>query len=187
MLSQFIKRATLFLPAAALACLVGCASTPNIGYKIDPVAAPSKNVDVKVNSFTDGRSTREMGVIGGLYNGYGMRMGDVFEPQGLVRSLENAFKAELANSGYKVTDESKDIVIDGVVEGISCEIRNGQNSSFVVRFKVSDRSQEVINKTYQGKKTIHITFDTSGSDSINAAMKQLIKNFIKDLDEYIAT
>ncbi len=166
-------------------CLSGCATTPNIGYKVEPIHQASKNVEVKVSPFTDSRIGREQAIIGGLYNGYGMRVGDIHEPAGLVKSLENAFKEELANSGYSLIDETRDIVIQGSVEAISCEVRNGQNSTFLVRFKVTDKSQEVINKVYQGKKLIWMTFDSTGSDAINAAMKELIKNFIKDLDEYI--
>ena len=173
------------ISAVFIVFLSGCATTPNIGYKVDSVRQASKNVEVKVNPFTDSRISREQAVIGGVYNGYGMRMGDVHEPAGLIKSLEEAFKSELANSGYKIVDESHDIVIQGSVESISCEVVNGQNSTILVRFKVTDKSQEVINKVYQGKKSIWMTFDATGSDAINAAMKDLIKNFIKDLDEYI--
>lgn len=175
------------ISAVFIVFLSGCATTPNIGYKVDSVHQASKNVEVKVSPFTDSRISREQAVLGGVYNGLGMRLGDVHEPAGLIKSLEEAFQSELANSGYRIVDELHDIVIQGDVESISCEVANGQNSTFLVRFKVTDKSQEVINKTYQGKKSIFVTFDTSGSDAINGAMKDLIKNFIKDLDEYVKT
>ncbi len=168
-----------------ITCLSGCATTPSIGYKVDSVRQAAKNAQVKVSPFTDNRVAREKAVLGGVFNGYGMRLGDISEPVGLVKSLEEALKGELTNSGYKVADDVHDIVIQGGVESISCEVRNGQNSTILVRFKVTDKGQEVLNKIYQGKKSIFITFDTSGSDAINAAMKDLIKNFINDLDEYI--
>lgn len=184
---NFNRQMLGLISAIFVVCLSGCATTPNIGYKVDSVRQVSKNVEVQVSPFTDSRISREQAVIGGVYNGYGMRMGDVHEPAGLVKSLEEAFKNELTNSGYRIVDGSHDIVIQGAVESISCEIANGQNSTFRVRFKVTNKSQEVMNKVYQGKKSIFMTFDTTGSDAINAAMKDLIKNFIKDLDEYIKT
>ena len=181
------KWALFFIVFLMVGSLNGCATTPNIGYKVEPIRQPAKNVSVKVNAFVDNRISRGQGVIGGVYNGYGMRLGDIFEPNGTVRALENAFKAELANSGYQLTEEARDIVIESFVESISCEISSTQNSTFAVHFKVTDKSQEVLNKVYQGKKSIWMTFDQTCSDALNSSMKELIKNFIKDLDEYVKT
>ena len=184
MLSQQSLRALIVLVASSV-FLSGCAATPKIGYKVDSARQASKNVEIKIEKFVDNRTGREQGVIGGVYNGYGMRMGDVHEPANLIQSLEDAFKAELENSGYTMSQESRDLIIQGFIEAISCEIANAQNSTFVVRIRATDKSEEVLNNTYQGKKSIFMTFDTSCSDALNAAMKDLIKKFVKDLDDYI--
>ncbi len=167
--------------------LSGCASTPKIGYVSKFPKQEPKNVSIKISNFEDGRSASEKGKLGGKYNQYEMKIADILEPQDMISSFQQAFIAELENTGY-ATSNGNDLILKGTVQSVSCDLTNGaQTANIKMRLILNDKGREVLNSIYTGNCKISYTFDQTGSDAFNAAIRDLVASFVKDLNDYIKT
>ena len=182
-----MKRNICLIALSAL-LVAGCATTPHMGYVSKSPAQSLKNISIQVMKFTDQREESQKGKLGGRYNQYGMKAGDVLEPQDLFEDIETGFKTELEKAGYTVTANSQDLVLKGEVIAVSCDQTNGaQNGTVRFRLILTDKGKEVLNSIYTGESKIPFTFDVTCSDAFNDAIRKSIASFVKDLDNYVAS
>ncbi len=182
---RFFRLALFF--CLSLILLNGCAATPKMIYK--PLASlrqAPKNVSVWVEKFEDARPESEKGKLGGVYNGYNMRFGDVHEPEAMIESLKKSLEDELENSGYEKIINDHDLTIDAALESAVCNVGTERKADLKIRFKVRDKGQEVLNSIYSGEGKAGIfNMDMSCTDPLISSVKNVMGKFIKDLDEYI--
>jgi hypothetical protein len=179
------KTPVYFLSVALLCFITGCASTPKIHYVPKHAPLKTNSVSVWIQNFEDARTVIEKNVLGGVYNGYGMRLGDVQEPGGMIASIRDAFAAELQNRGYALVNDDKDLVVQATVQTVTCDMSNVRLANLVVRLIVCDKGKEVVNKIYTGNASIFFTLDMTCSEPLGKALEDIVKKFGADLDGYI--
>lgn len=182
------KTATISAGVAAviIVCLfmVGCAAAPVVDYKSQFQSQGSNGIKVKLESFDDNRPTQARNILGGVFNGYNMRMGDVHEPQDMIQSFEAALRQDLSNAGYSIVNEGAEIVIYTNINMVTCDysMRTGANMNWT--FRVTDKNVEVLNQQYDSEGKNAWSMDQSCGEHLNKALRQMIKSFITDLNEY---
>ena len=183
MKSKLIKL-LIFLTAVGFS---GCSSMPKIKYTVQLPVSGTRNVFIHIQDFEDTRGSYEIGKLGGVYNGYNMRLGDVKEPPGLVQSIQSAFMTEIKNSGYQVVSDDRDLVLRGILQSVTCDSGNSKQSDLKVRLILKDKGDEVLDQVYQGKSNVFFTLDTSCSRPLVNALEQVVSKFVRDLNEYVNT
>jgi len=176
-----------FLIFAGCLSFIGCASTASLQFKTTLAPAAAKNVSVKIDSFVDERSEPERGVIGGVYNGYNMRMGDVKEPVDLVATMMEAVRSEVKNAGYRISDNAQDLVVRGFVKLVACDSGNGKTSQLTLRLVVEDKGQEILNKIYHEQSSNRFTLTLNCGPVLTESLQKIASQFVQDLNEYIKT
>ena len=182
-LSRYIQ--SVIALALSLTVLAGCATTPNMGYTSNAPRQANKNVSIWLKSFTDGRSAAEKGILGGVYNGYNMRMGDVTEPANTIESIKKSFESELDRAGYNIVMSEQDLVATAEVVSVTCDARLKSESLIRVRIKLQDKGNEVLDKVYTGRADAFVIVGFATSQALNASIKKIATELVKDLDEYI--
>ena len=167
--------------------MAGCATTPTIGYENKSPRQASKNVSVYLESFEDGRTASEKGILGGMYNGYNMRGGNVMEPPRMIESLKNTFKSELQAAGYNLVEDKKDLSIKATLISLTCDTRINADAAINLRVVLVDKGNEIFSKAYAGQASVFQLLGSDTSGAINQSIKKTTEQLIKDLDEYIST
>lgn len=167
--------------------LQGCATTPTIGYETKSPRQASKHAAIYFEAFEDGRSQGEQGILGGLYNGYNMRMGNVMEPPGMINSLKKTLQSELSAAGYDLIEDPKDLAIKATLISLTCDLRLSSEASMNLRVVLNDKGGEVFSKTYRSKASVFKFIGQDCSGAINKALKDIAGQLIHDLNEYIQT
>ena len=172
---------------AVVIFISGCATTPNMGYTTNSPEQARKNISIQVMEFTDQRLASEKGKLGARYNQYGMKAGDVLEPQNLMGEIHKGFLTELERAGYNSSaSASEDLTLKGEILALSCDqTNNSQSGTVKLRLILTDKGHEVLNTIYSGDSKVPFTFDGTCSDAFNDAVKKPITTFVKDLDQYI--
>lgn len=168
-----------------LCFVAGCASTPKIHYTPEKSSLKANNVSARIQKFEDGRGNIEKGMLGGVYNGYNMRIGDVKEPEGMIASIQEAFAAELTHRGYTLVEDDRDLVIRASVQTVTCDVANKREANLIVQLSVLDKGVQVISKIYKGNSSIFMSLDMTCSEPLGKAIEDIVKKFSNDLDEYI--
>ncbi len=64
---------------------------------------------------------------------------------------------------------------------------NSQKGITRMRIVLTDKGQEVLNNVYSGEGNVGFTLDGTCSDALNKSIQNLISEFVKDLDQYVAS
>jgi hypothetical protein len=177
----------VFAVVAISFVFAGCSTTPKIGYEAKSTQQAMKKASIYFESFKDDRTSGEKGILGGVYNGYNMRMGNVEEPAGMMDSLKKTFQSELSSSGYSLVEDMRDLSIKADLISITCDLKMKAESTINLKVTLIDKGNQIFSKTYKGQGSTFqmVGFDSTGA--INNAIKQIAGQLIQDLNEYITT
>jgi hypothetical protein len=167
--------------------LAGCASTPTVGYESSAIRKQSRNVKISLASFEDGRTGAEKGVLGGMYNGYNMRGGNVVEPPGMLESLKKTLQSELHAAGYDIDEASNDLSIKAKLISLTCDIKISSEAAINLQVILSDKGEEIFSKMYSGKSAVFKIIGANPSAAINQSIKKITEQLIKDLNDYVSS
>ncbi len=160
-----------------------------MGYVSKSPAQPKKNISLQLLDLGDLRPASDKGKLGAMYNSYGMSVSDVLEPQNMFSEIQRGFTLELERAGYSVLSAGgQEMTLKADVMAASCDMTgNSQKGITRMRIVLTDKGQEVLNNVYSGEGNVGFTLDGTCSDALNKSIQNLIGEFVKDLDQYVAS
>jgi uncharacterized lipoprotein YajG len=182
------KSALLFILAILIS---GCAfgtRRPMLTYSTILPAASKNNITIKVAPFKDERAwSKEK--IGDVRNGYGMRCADIIPQNSEEEWLTEAFKKELENAGYSITDTVKP---DVTLEGTALDIYVNAYWNYGGRLKLNiilKRSDRVIlSKEYSAEKNCGTAWASTAESfgkTLEMTLQDLMKKIIPDINKVL--
>lgn len=169
----------------------GCAfgtRRPMLTYSTVLPAAPKNNITIRVAPFKDER-TWSKEKIGDVRNGYGMRCADIIPQNSEEEWLADAFKKELTNAGYVISDGTNTAVI---LEGIAHDIYVNAYMNYGGRLKLNivlKKSDKVIlSKDYSAETNCGMAWAStvaSFGKTLEITLQEIMKKIIPDINKVL--
>jgi uncharacterized lipoprotein YajG len=183
-----MKKGMALILISFLILLSGCAfgtRKPLLTYSTILSAAPKNDIVVKVHPFKDER-TWSKEKIGDVKNGYGMRCADIIPQNDVAEWITDAFKKELTNAGYTVTD---DVNTTATIEGVVLEVYVDAWMNYGGRVKLNmvlkKGEKSILDKEYYATKNCGLnwaaTAETYGK-TIQLTLQDLLSKVIPDIN-----
>lgn len=169
--------------------LTGCAvfnAKPNLRYS--PVISRSDSMggSIYVNDFMDSRADKDQGIIGEIFNGYGIKCGEIEQPSSVTDWVTNALKSELKNAGYEVVDSKNNMVISGEIIGLSASNCYTYQATVFLKLNVVKNGAAVLDKTYKGESNkldiLQFSYSKGIEEALTGSLQQAIKQIIEDIN-----
>ena len=187
MMSQYLRACVLLVSAMTLS---GCYTTQaQIKHSALKSTGEVKNAGILVHAIKDERPDAQPKIIGGVYNGYDMRMGDVNQPDTLLEDLRLALVDQFRASGYRIQSDESDLVVDASIRMLSCDVRSSSKSALSINVRLSDHGKVVFEDTYamNESKFWLIAADPTCSEPLNTLVRKSFEKIVKDIDQYLAS
>ncbi len=169
----------------------GCAfgtRRPMLTYSAVLPVAPKNNITIKVAPFKDER-TWSKEKIGDVRNGYGMRCADIIPQNSEEEWLADAFKKELTNAGYVISDGINTAVI---LEGIAHDIYVNAYMNYGGRLKLNivlKKSDKVIlSKDYSAETNCGMAWASTAASfgkTLEITLQEIMKKIIPDINKVL--
>ncbi|MFT7637549.1 MAG: 2,3-bisphosphoglycerate-independent phosphoglycerate mutase [Candidatus Omnitrophota bacterium] len=178
------KRMTLSC-IVAMFIFAGCVSTANIRRDINLSPGSYNGATVSFIGFDDARSFASRKIMGGLFNGFDSRTGDLMAPDNLVDDLEILFVKQLRAAGYKLAADKQAIVISGSIESIGCDVAVQSKADVRIKFVVDDRGENVLTAVYSGNDEGASMYNTTCADQLTNSVLEAARHFTDELSDYM--
>lgn len=169
--------------------LSGCAlgtRRPMLTYSTTFPAAPKNNIAIKVGPFKDERTWSKV-KIGDVRNGYGMRCADIIPQNNVTEWIRGAFKKELTNAGYNVSD---DLNTTTTLEGAVLEVYVNAYMNYGGRVKLNivlrRGNESVLSKEYSAEKNCGMAWASTAASfgkTIEMALQDVMKKIVPDINK----
>jgi len=177
----------LFLVLSLSGCAFGT-RRPTLAYSIILPAAPKNNITIKVAPFKDER-TWSKEKIGDVRNGYGMRCADIIPQNSEEEWLADAFKKELTNAGYIISNETNTVA---TLEGTAHEIYVNAYMNYGGRLKLSivlkKSDKVVLSKEYSAERNCGIAWASTAASygkTLEITLQDIMKKIIPDINKVL--
>ncbi len=184
-----MKRKVLLFVLVLL--LSGCAfgtRRPMLTYSTILPAAPKNNITIKVAPFKDER-TWSTEKIGDVRNGYGMRCADIIPQNSEEEWLADAFRKELTNAGYVISDDTNTAV---TLEGTALDIYVNAYMNYGGRLKLNivlKKSDKVIlSKEYSAERNCGMAWASTAASfgkTLEITLQDIMKKIIPDINKVL--
>jgi hypothetical protein len=159
---------------------------PKLAYDVSSLKGASKNVSIYVEDFKDAREDKGGGSIGEVCNAF-FKTGDVKEPSDIGEWATDAFKKELTNAGYDISnDPSCRLKMEGKILSIYASLRMSYEAKVVIAIKMMNGQSVLLEKMYTGsyKRTEMMQMDISKgiSNALAESLKKAIGQALGDVN-----
>ncbi len=164
---------------------------PKLAYNTSSPRSASNNIAIYVETFQDARNEKGSGVIGEVCNAF-FKTGDVKEPDGIEDWAADAFKKELTNAGYAISDNPSCLLrLRGKVLSLYSSLHMQYDSGATISITLISNGKTLFEKMYTGSnKTVQLVqMDISKgvSNSLNTSLKDAIKQSLADIKSAVAS
>jgi uncharacterized lipoprotein YajG len=171
--------------------LSGCAfgtRRPMLTYSVILPAASKNNIAIKVEPFKDER-TWSKEKLGDVRNGYGMRCADIIPQNSVTEWLTDAFKKELANAGYTVSeDQNTDINLEGIALEVYVNAYMNYGGRIKLKVTLKKNDKEILSKEYSEEKNCGMAWASTAASfgkTIELTLQDLMKKIIPDINKVL--
>ena len=173
-------------------CLSGCAfgtRKPLLTYTATLPTASKNNIAIKVATFKDER-TWSKEKIGDVKNGYGMRCADIIPQNSVTGWIENAFKTELSNAGYTISDDaSTATTLEGTVLDVYVNAYMNYGGRIKLNVVLKKDNNIILSKEYFSEKNCGPAWastEASFAKTIETTLQDVMKNIIPDINKALS-
>ena len=185
-----MKKRFFAVVAISIFFVTGCAifnAKPNLRYSTIIPKSSSIGGSIYVSDFKDSRTDKNKGIIGEIYNGYGIKCGEVEEPSNITTWVTDAFKSELENAGYEISDSNKNMIIKGEIISLSASEFYSYQATIYIKVSVMKNGTIVLDKTYKGDSSkldmLQFSYKKGIEEALMTSLQQAIKQVIEDIDK----
>ena len=183
-----MKAAAFLFIATAAFLLSGCTTQANIRHTEMKSTGAVKNAGIFVREAKDERPDAALKVIGGVYNGYDIRMGDIKQPDDLLENLRLVLTNRLRAIGYRIQTDETDLVLDLTLRMLTCNSRTTSKCAMGLLVKLIDHGEVVFEDSYDmDESKFALIVDTSCTGALNALIDKMFEKITKDIDLYLAS
>ncbi|MFH1846562.1 MAG: YajG family lipoprotein [Candidatus Omnitrophota bacterium] len=170
--------------------LTGCAvfnAKPVLNYSMVNPSQSARNITVCVSEVEDVRANKS-GLIGEIYNGYGIKTGEIREPDNVIQWVTKAMKEELTNAGYNVTDtDEAQLKIKSEIINISASYGYAFHGTVVLRICCIKGNDRIFEKLYTGSseklELLQPSLSKGVANVLERSLQEVMKQLILDMNK----
>jgi len=169
--------------------LSGCADVyiarPTLQYTTIIPRSPSTDIAIYVSDFDDIRPNKGSGYIGTVSLGPTHYDG-IVEPPNIAPWVTDAFKDELLNAGFRLSQRADSLNLKGEILSLSASNKVGAfDAAVVLRMRITRDNAVLLDKTYDGKAhkfvLAAVSLRPDCEEVLKESLQQVIRQAIGDI------